>query len=92
MKKLIWGSILAAVVAFFIWAQVSGDQWLADFNAERTAAATAFYEKGLEQGKVQNQQACMDDAVKADRPGPRGNNSDRCWSLPKRVLECSDCL
>ncbi|MEY3037753.1 MAG: hypothetical protein RL143_320, partial [Pseudomonadota bacterium] len=87
MKKLIWGSILAAVVAFFIWAQVSGDQWLADFNAERTAAAAAFYDKGVEQGRLQNQQACMDDAVKqiaqdleATTAIDAGHYLRGCWS------------
>ena len=87
MKKLIWGSILAAIVAFFIWAQVSGDQWLAEFNAERTAAATAFYDKGVAQGKVQNQQACMDDAVKqiaqdleATTAIDAGHYLRGCWS------------
>lgn len=70
LKKIILALVLLPVLAGLslwllqpAWWQAAKAEWLASFNAERAAAATAWREQGLAFGRHGDQAACLEEAL-----------------------------
>ncbi|WP_240770714.1 hypothetical protein [Neptunomonas sp. XY-337] len=65
MAKKVWlGALLLVVVATSLF-WLNRDAWLADFNAERAEQKEQYQRAGLDFGKQNDQQACLNEALQS---------------------------
>lgn len=63
MGKKIGIVILALAIIFGLWYWLYSDQWLQEFNQERSEDAALFRTQGLAEGQLTDQQGCQESAL-----------------------------